>query len=134
MINLPVLYAANPTGPYFRRVLSFMDDPLLPIIVLVILILINAFFAAAEIAVISLSETKLRRQAEEGDKKATKTAPPDAEPPTTSCPPSRSPSHWPVSCPPPSPPTTFPTRWSDWLTEDMGFTAIPAGDAEHHRR
>ena len=46
-------------------------DPLLPkILVLVILILINAFFAAAEIAVISLSETKLRKQAEEGDKKA----------------------------------------------------------------
>ena len=48
-------------------------DPLLPkILVLVILILINAFFAAAEIAVISLSETKLRKQAEEGDKKAKK--------------------------------------------------------------
>lgn len=48
-----------------------MDDPLLPkIILLLILILINAFFAAAEFAVISLSETKLRRQAEEGDKKA----------------------------------------------------------------
>ncbi len=47
------------------------DDPLLPkLILLLILILINAFFAAAEIAVISLSETKLRRQAEEGDKKA----------------------------------------------------------------
>ncbi|MDE7004286.1 MAG: hemolysin family protein [Oscillospiraceae bacterium] len=39
-------------------------------LLLVILILINAFFAAAEIAVISLSETKLRHQAEEGDKKA----------------------------------------------------------------
>ena len=49
-----------------------MDDPLLPIIVLVILILINAFFAAAEIAVISLSEAKLRKQAEDGDKKAKK--------------------------------------------------------------
>lgn len=49
------------------------DDPLLPkLIILVILILINAFFAAAEIAVISLSETKLRKQAEEGDKKAAK--------------------------------------------------------------
>lgn len=47
------------------------DDPLLPkLIVLVILILINAFFAGAEIAVISLSETRLKRQAEEGDKKA----------------------------------------------------------------
>ena len=47
------------------------DDPLLPkLIILIILILINAFFASAEIAVISLSETKLKRQAEEGDKKA----------------------------------------------------------------
>lgn len=49
------------------------DDPLLPkLIILIVLILVNAFFAAAEIAVISLSETKLRRQAEEGDKKAAK--------------------------------------------------------------
>ena len=47
------------------------DDPLLPkLMILVILILINAFFAAAEIAVISLSETKLKKQADEGDKKA----------------------------------------------------------------
>ena len=47
------------------------DDPLLPkLIILIVLILINAFFASAEIAVISLSETKLKRQAEEGDKKA----------------------------------------------------------------
>ena len=49
-----------------------MDDPLLPILILVILIFVNAFFAAAEFAVISLSETKLRKQAEEGDKKAKK--------------------------------------------------------------
>ena len=49
-----------------------MDDPLLPILILVILIFINAFFAAAEFAVISLSETKLRKLAEEGDKKAVK--------------------------------------------------------------
>ena len=49
-----------------------MDDPLLPILVLVILIFINAFFAAAEFAVISLSEVKLKKQAEEGDKKAKK--------------------------------------------------------------
>ncbi len=49
------------------------SDPLLPkLLVLVILILINAFFAAAEIAVISLSETKLRRQADDGDRKAKK--------------------------------------------------------------
>ena len=49
------------------------DDPLLPkLIVLIVLILINAFFASAEIAVISLSETKLKKQVEEGDKKAEK--------------------------------------------------------------
>ena len=47
------------------------DDPLFPkLFLLAVLILINAFFAAAEIAVISLSETKLKRQAGEGDKKA----------------------------------------------------------------
>lgn len=38
----------------------------------IFLILINAFFAAAEIAVISLNENKLRKQSEEGDKKAGK--------------------------------------------------------------
>ena len=42
------------------------------LLVQVALIAINAFFAAAEIAVVSLSETKLRHQAEEGDKKAAK--------------------------------------------------------------
>lgn len=47
------------------------DDPLLPkLIILIVLILINAFFASAEIAVLSLSEAKLKKQAEEGDKKA----------------------------------------------------------------
>lgn len=37
-----------------------------------ILILLNAFFAATEIAVISLNEKKVRAQAEDGDKKAAK--------------------------------------------------------------
>ena len=36
----------------------------------VVLILINAFFAATEIAMISVNETRVRLQAEEGDKKA----------------------------------------------------------------
>ena len=48
------------------------DDPLLSILILVLLTAINAFFAASEIAVISLSEVKLRKQAEEGDRKAKK--------------------------------------------------------------
>jgi putative hemolysin len=38
----------------------------------VVLILINAFFAATELAVISLNDNILRKQAEEGDKKAKK--------------------------------------------------------------
>ena len=84
-------------------------DPLLPkILVLVILILINAFFAAAEIAVISLSETKLRKQAEEGDKKAKKLLVLMQAP--DSFPPFRSPSHSPASCPRPSRRTAFPIR------------------------
>ena len=37
-----------------------------------ILILLNAFFAATEIAVISLNENKVRARAEDGDKKAGK--------------------------------------------------------------
>ena len=37
-----------------------------------ILIFLNAFFAATEIAVISINEKKVRAQAEEGDKKAAK--------------------------------------------------------------
>ena len=36
-----------------------------------ILILINAFFAATETAVVSLNENKIRKQAESGDAKAT---------------------------------------------------------------
>ena len=37
-----------------------------------LLILLNAFFAATEIAFVSLNENKLKYQSEEGDKKATK--------------------------------------------------------------
>ncbi len=47
------------------------EDPFLPqLLLLLILIVCNALFAAAEIAVISLSEPKLRKQAEEGDKRS----------------------------------------------------------------
>ena len=46
-------------------------DPLWSQLLLqVILILVNAFFAATEIAVISVNENRIRRQADEGDKKA----------------------------------------------------------------
>lgn len=46
-------------------------DPIWPQLLLqIVLIAVNAVFAASEIAVISLNENKLRMQAEEGDKKA----------------------------------------------------------------
>lgn len=49
------------------------SDPIWPQLLLqAILILINAFFAATEIAVISLNDNLLRKQAEEGNKKAAK--------------------------------------------------------------
>lgn len=42
------------------------------LLIQLILILLNAFFAATEIAIISLNENKLRRRADDGDKKAGK--------------------------------------------------------------
>lgn len=42
----------------------------LPIVLQIILIMLNAIFASAEIAVISMNETKLNRMAEDGNKKA----------------------------------------------------------------
>lgn len=52
-----------------------MDDAdpgsaILKVILLFLLILVNAFFAMSEIAIISLNDTKLERQAESGNKKA----------------------------------------------------------------
>ena len=48
-------------------------DPLsivLKVLLLFVLIIVNAFFAMSEIAIISLNDTKMQRLAEEGDKKA----------------------------------------------------------------
>ncbi|MFR1434251.1 MAG: CNNM domain-containing protein [Acutalibacteraceae bacterium] len=53
-----------------------MPDPapdgnlLLEILLLIVLILCNAFFAASEIAIISLNDAKIRKMAEDGHKKA----------------------------------------------------------------
>ena len=43
---------------------------LFSIVLLVVLILINAFFAASEIALISINDNRLRLLAREGDRKA----------------------------------------------------------------
>ena len=48
-------------------------DPLsivLKVLLLFVLIIVNAFFAMSEIAIISLNDTKIQRLAEEGNKKA----------------------------------------------------------------
>lgn len=50
-----------------------MDDPagiIFKLIILLALILVNAFFAMSEIAIISLNDTKLEKMAEQGHKKA----------------------------------------------------------------
>ena len=49
-----------------------MPDTLKSLLLQLVLILLNAFFAATEIALISLNEKKVRAQAEDGDKKAKK--------------------------------------------------------------
>ena len=49
-----------------------MPDTIKQLLIQLILILVNAFFAATEIALISLNEKKVRAQAEDGDKKAKK--------------------------------------------------------------
>ncbi len=52
-----------------------MDDPepaniLVKLLLLLVLILLNAFFAMSEIAIISLNDTKIKKMAEDGNKKA----------------------------------------------------------------
>ena len=47
----------------------YLDSIPQQLLLQVLLILLNAFFAATEIAVISLNPAKLRKQYEDGDKK-----------------------------------------------------------------
>ena len=49
-----------------------MNDTLIQILVLLFLILMNAFFAGSEIAFISLNQMKMKSKAEEGDRRAKK--------------------------------------------------------------
>ena len=51
-----------------------MSDIMKQLLLQLVLILLNAFFAATEIAVISLNEKKVRVQAESGEKRAKKLA------------------------------------------------------------
>ena len=59
---------------YYREEL-ILDNSILSMILLqVILILLNAVFACAEIAVISLNDAKLAKMAADGDKRAVRLA------------------------------------------------------------
>ena len=49
-----------------------MSDIVNQLLLQLVLILLNAFFAATEIAVISLNEKRVKARAEDGDKKAVK--------------------------------------------------------------
>ena len=49
-----------------------MSDIFQQLLLQIILILLNAFFAATEIAVISLNEKRIKARADDGDKKAVK--------------------------------------------------------------
>ena len=54
-----------------------MEDPdpanvIFQLVLLLVLILLNAFFAMSEIAIISLNDAKVKKMAEEGDKRAAK--------------------------------------------------------------
>lgn len=79
-----------------------MPDPapdgnlLLEILLLIVLILCNAFFAASEIAIISLNDAKIRKMAEDGHKKAKQVLRLTADS-SNFLPPSRSVSPWPGS-------------------------------------
>ena len=45
-------------------------NPFLSILLLIVLVMVNAFFAASEIAVITLNDNKIKKMAEDGNKKA----------------------------------------------------------------
>ena len=63
--------AQKPEQKEKRREIS-LDSIIGKLLLQVVLIALNAFFAATEMAVVSLNATKLRKLEEEGDKKAAK--------------------------------------------------------------
>jgi hypothetical protein len=54
-------------------------NPFVSLLILFLLILVNAFFAASEIAIITLNDNKIRKMAEDGDKKAEKNSEADGK-------------------------------------------------------
>ena len=81
------------------------------ILLQIILIALNAVFACAEIAVISVSDAKLAQLIAQGDKRAVRFGPADQPARPVFWPPFRSPLPCPVFWAAPSPRTTSPVFW-----------------------
>lgn len=69
-IPLTRLLSAEPAVSDAAAAGTSSDNPWLSLLLVFILIFVNGFFAAAEIAVITLNDNKLKKMAEDGDKKA----------------------------------------------------------------
>ena len=65
ILSTPLLLSA-------QAVTTEQPNLFLSVFLLIVLILLNAFFAASEIAVITLNDNKIRKMAEDGNKKAAK--------------------------------------------------------------
>ena len=102
-----------------------MDPLIWQLILQFILILVNAFFASAEIAVVSLNTTKLRAEAEEGDKRAAKLLR-MVEAPTAFLSTIQIAITLAGQLGSAFAATNFAERLTNWLVQDHGFTALPA--------
>ena len=87
-----------------------MEDPILwPILLQIVLIALNAIFACAEIAIISINDNKLAQLVSQGDKRAVRLARLTSRPAQFLA--TKSPLPCPASWAAPSPPITSPIRW-----------------------
>ncbi len=88
----------------------------------VVLIGLNAFFAATEIAVVSLNATKLKKMEEEGDKRAKRLLKLVEDTGRPSCPPFRWASPWPASWAARSRRTALPEYLVRRMSDGLGLT------------
>lgn len=102
-----------------------MDPLIWQLILQLLLILINAFFASTEIAVVSLNASKLRADAEEGDKRAAKLLR-LLEAPTAFLSTIQIAITLAGLLGSAFAATNFSERLTNWLVLDRGFTALPA--------
>ena len=96
------------------------------ILLQIVLILVNAFFAGTEMAVVSLNATKLRKLQEEGDKTAGKLLK-MVEDSSAFLSTIRLPSPWPATWAPPLPARTLPPFCRTGCTMTWGSKRSPWG-------